>query len=534
MKTAKTKTRRGQGVRALTLDGTSLGVDDLYAFISGANASVRLAEKSLVAMEKTRKRVLSQLTRQPIYGVNTGFGPMVNRIISKNALADLQYNLIRGHAVGIGDAIDHTYVLAAMVVRLNTLLRGASGVSPELARALANLLNARIVPIVPEHGAVGTSGDLVQLAHIALALIGEGEVFHASKRESAAEALRVAGIAPYNLGPKEGLSLINGTSMMSGIGALLVHSSEQALMLSVRTGVCALELVRGFSDVLDEALHRLRPHRGQLVVARMMRELLADSRRIRERVLLRDEIPIRTKTYTTGVILQEVYSIRCIPQILGPMYDAVHTARSVIETEINATTDNPIVDRRGRFLHGGNFHGDYVATAIDHVKIGLVKLALLTERRINFFLNRHVNGNNFPPFLNLKEPGLSMGLQGLQFVATSTAAQSQSFGYPHSLHTISTNGDNQDIVSMGTDAALIAMRTLENAYTLLAVELVVLSQAFETLTAGERHRMSKASRALIAFVRKHVRPVTDDRSLSESLNALKEALKHHYGFEPHV
>ncbi|MBI4067948.1 aromatic amino acid lyase [Candidatus Kaiserbacteria bacterium] len=520
-----------EAAKIITLDGTTLTLRDIKTLVSNLRATVRVTPKALVSMQKTRMRVLSQMTRQPIYGVNTGFGPMVNRIINEEHLTDLQYNLVRGHAVGIGEAIDSTHVFAAMLVRLNTILRGASGASPALAKALTELINARIAPIVPEHGAVGTSGDLVQLAHIALALIGEGEVLHAGKRKSAAEALRTAGIAPYELGPKEGLSLINGTSMMSGIGALLVCDAERTIDIAVRTGVCALELVRGFSDILDESLHRLRPHRGQLHIVRAMRDLLADSRRIREREQLQDKIRIRKETYTTDVILQEVYSMRCIPQILGPMYDAVQTARATIETEVNSVTDNPVIDRSGRFLHGGNFHGDYVATAIDHMKIGMVKLALLTERRINFFLNKNVNGGTFPPFLNLKEAGLSMGLQGLQFVGTSTAAYSQSLGYPHSLHTISTNGDNQDIVSMGTDAALIAAKVIENAYTLLAIECVTLSQAAETLKTGERRRMSRASRDLISRVRKYVRPVVDDRPLSEELNALREALKHSHVFE---
>ncbi len=517
------------GKRVVTLDGSTLTLPDVWAFVSNQKATVRLAPKALAAMQKTRARVLSQMTKRPIYGVNTGFGPMVNRIINEEHFTDLQYNLVRGHAVGMGSPIDPSYVLAAMLVRLNTIMRGASGTSSALAESFTRLINARIVPIVPEHGAVGTSGDLVQLAHIALALIGEGDVLYCGKRTSAAHALRSAGITPYVLEPKEGLSLINGTSMMSGISALLIRDAERAITIAVRTGVCALELVRGFSDVLDASLHRLRPHHGQNQIADMMRDLLVDSKRTRERDQLKG-IHIRKETYTTDIILQEVYSMRCIPQILGPVYDAVQTARGTVQTEINSVTDNPVIDRSGRFLHGGNFHGDYVATAIDHLKMGMVKLTLLTERRINFFLNKNVNGGTFPPFLNLKEAGLSMGLQGLQFVGTSTAAHNQSLAYPHSLHSISTNGDNQDIVSMGTDAALIASKVIENAYTLLAIECVTLSQAAETLTTSERRRMSRASRDLISRVRKYVRPIVDDRPLSEELNALRDALRHNHVF----
>jgi len=517
--------------KIITLDGATLTLRDIKTFVSNPRATVRIAPKALVGMQKTRMRVLLQMTKRPIYGVNTGFGPMVHRIISEDHLSDLQYNLVRGHAVGMGDAVDGTFVLGAMLVRLNTILRGFSGVSPGLAKALQSLINARIAPIVPEHGAVGTSGDLVQLAHIALALIGEGDVLHSGKRKPASEALRAAGITPYQLGPKEGLSLINGTAVMSGIGALLIHDAECIIDLAVRTGACALELVQGFSDVLDESLHRLRPHHGQLHIARMMREMLKDSRRLRDREQLQDKVHIRKETYTTDIILQEVYSFRCIPQILGPIYDATRSAREVLETEINSVTDNPIVDRAGKFLHGGNFHGDYVATAVDHLKIGMTKLTLLTERRINFFLNKNANGGVFPPFLNLKEPGLSMGLQGLQFVATSTTAQSQSLSYPHSLHSIPTNGDNQDVVSMGTDAALITHKVIENAYALIAIELVVLAQAAETLAIGERRKMSHMSRALIASVRKYIPVIVDDRYLSKELAVLVAALRNNHVFD---
>jgi histidine ammonia-lyase len=410
-----------------------------------------------------------------------------------------------------------------MLVRINTLAHGNSGVSPELIEQFRMLFNAGVTPIIPEHGAVGTSGDLVQLAHIALSIIGEGEVMYRGKRLPAAAVLRTLGIKPHTLAPKEGLSLINGTSVMTGIGALLAHSARALFDLELRIGACELELVHGFTDILDPVLHALRPHAQQMEVAARLRELLADSGLMMDRERATEDIAIESRTKEAPKLLQEVYSLRCIPQIMGPMYAALEHAESTITTEMNSVTDNPIVDpERELCLHGGNFHGDFVATAIDHLKIALVKLSLLSERRINFFLNKNVN-QGLPAFLNLVEPGQTLALQGLQFVATSTAAHNQSLAYPHSLHTISTNGDNQDIVSMGTDAALITNRVLENAYTIAAIELVTISQAAE-IRKADFAKASRSSRELIAFVRSFVKPVYEDRILSAEVERLKQAL----------
>lgn len=510
--------------RIVAITGDVLSIKEIQEFITDTQTVVVLSQGTLERMRRTRDILLKAATKRPIYGVNTGFGPMVRHIIGKNQITALQYNLLRGHAMGIGEPVKDEYVLAAMIVRLNTLVKGHSAVSKELVSVLAQCINDRVIPIVPEHGAVGTSGDLVQLAHIALTLIGEGNVHYQGKAYPSSEVLKKLGIRPHALGPKEGLSLINGTSMMTGIAALLIVDSKRVVSLATRTGALAFELVRGFEDVIDPALHAARPHRGQGKIAQALRELVKGSKLIRDREDVTRHVLVNDATHVTDTLLQEVYSIRCIPQILGPIYDIVSRVSEIVETEMNSVTDNPIVDAKtGRFLHGGNFHGDYIASSVDQLKIGFIKLTLLTERRINFFYNRNTN-QTFPEFLNLKTPGLTMGLQGLQFVATSTAAQSQSLGYPHSLHSIPTNGDNQDVVSMGTDAALIASKVMDNAFTLLAIELVSLSQA--AAASNAENKLSSASRRLVEMTRRFVPLVQQDRPLTADIERLKEWIAH--------
>ncbi|OFZ44669.1 MAG: hypothetical protein A3D92_18255, partial [Bacteroidetes bacterium RIFCSPHIGHO2_02_FULL_44_7] len=408
-------------------------VRDIGRFLGNAETTVEIASENIAAVERSRQFLEQEISKRIIYGVNTGFGPMASHIINGGQLERLQENLIRSHAAGMGKPIDKRYVLAAMLIRLNTLAKGYSGVSKELLSHLQKFLNNRIAPIVPEHGAVGTSGDLVQLAHIALALIGEGNVIHERKRQPALEVLRQVGIQPYKLKPKEGLSLINGTSAMSGVAALNCLHAQRLLSLAIRMGAFSLELVHGHRDCISEKLQEVRPHRGQIAVARILRDTLASSYLLSSRNSV-DEVEIPQDVKEISEVVQEIYSFRCIPQILGPVYDTLFKVQGEVEIEINSSSDNPIVDwENGTFLHGGNFHGDYISLAMDQLKMTFVKLMMLSERRTNFFLHKKLN-NFFPPFLNLEMPGLTLGLQGLQFVATSTTAQSQTLAFPQYVH----------------------------------------------------------------------------------------------------
>lgn len=501
--------------RRIILTGDNLTIDDINSFLANPEMTVEIAEQAFEKIERSKAFVDSSIDKKVIYGINTGFGPMASHIIAPNELEELQYNLVRSHAVGIGRPIRDDYVLAAMIMRLNTLIKGYSGISRALAEQLLQMINHRIIPIVPEHGAVGTSGDLVQLAHIALALIGEGEVTYNGKHEKAADVFKRLGINEYRLQPKEGLALINGTSVMTGISAVLCRETEQLMALAIKNGAFALELVHGFNDAISEKLHDLRPHAGQVAVAKILRDLLRSSKLLRDRQQFQEKFEVNHTAYQIPEEVQQVYSIRCIPQVLGPIFDTLQRVKKDVEIEMNAVTDNPIIDvEQGAFLHGGNFHGDYIAVAIDQLKAGIVKLTMLSERRINFFLNDKIN-KTFPPFMNLKKPGLTLGLQGLQFVATSTTAQNQTLAFPHNVHSISTNGDNQDIVSMGTDAALMTAKVIENAFVVLAIELVTLAQTVDFMKV--ENDLATHSRSLYTAVREVLPVIIEDRVLASEL-----------------
>ncbi len=502
-------------MKTITLTGSDISLEDIYLIAHDAAARVRIDPAALARVTRAERFLEAATRKKIIYGVNTGFGPMASHIIGRDELIALQKNLIHGHAMGMGEPLPEEYVVAAMVVRLNTLLKGYSGISVAPLQRLARFINERVVPVVPEHGAVGTSGDLVQLAHIGLAIIGEGEVFYKGKRQPIAGVLKKLHMGPYVLKAKEGLSLINGTSMMTGISALLCVEAERLVSLAVRNAACALESVNSFTDGISEQLHALRPHPGQKDIARMLRSLTASSKLMRSRQKFQDSVALTDKTHTIPESVQEVYSFRCIPQVVGPVLDTLRIFAREVVVEVNSVTDNPIIDVKGKaFLHGGNFHGEYIAAGVDQLKAAIVKLTMLSERRINFFMNRAVN-KSFPPFLNMKTPGLTMGLQGLQFVATSTTARSQTLAFPQHIHSIPTNADNQDIVSMGTDASIMTAEVIENAYIVLSIELVALGQLAECL--GAKNKYSLSSRALIRDIQKIFPPIIDDREASHQL-----------------
>lgn len=507
----------------IAVSGNELTIEQVASFVHDAHQQVYVTADSLAEVVNAQECLLRLASREIIYGLNTGFGPLASVILGPHQLVDLQYNLIRSHAAGVGTPIECRFVLAAMLVRLNTLARGCSGVSPELVRLLEAFVNRRVVPVVPEHGAVGASGDLVQLAHIALALIGEGEVFVDDVRMRAGEALQRLNLKPHVLRPKEGLALINGTAVMTGIAALALSDAERLLELAIRNGALCLELVAAFDDGISPELQAVRPHPGQQQVARRLREHLEGSRRLRQRRKTLATHGGQLDLHHIDAPVQEVYSVRCIPQIIGPICDTLAAVRERIETELNSVTDNPIVLwREERTVHGGNFHGDYISLAVDELKIAVTKLTMLAERRINYLVNPNIP-HPWPPFANRRTPGLTLGLQGLQFVATSTTAQSQTLAYPHYLHSISTNGDNQDVVSLGTDAALLAVRAISNAFVVTSIEAVVLAQIVDCL--GIEAELCGASRALYREVREIVPVMEDDRAIGAEVDRLVERLQ---------
>ncbi len=455
--------------KTIILGKSKVSLEDILR-IARDHARVSINTSALTRCERSFRYLISSGAHKTIYGFNTGFGPMASIKIPDDKRIELQYNLIRSHAVGQGSPLPAEMVRAILAVRLNSLLLGYSGIPRELPQKIAALLNNDILPIIPEHGSVGASGDLVQLAHIALALIGEGSVLYKGKKIKTSDALKRARVAPLTIRSREGLAIMNGTSAMTGIAALNIIKAENLLRQSIEISARLYEITNSYDDALAAKLHAARPHTGQSIIAAEIRKLLHNSKHLRKR-------------YTSGSKendrVQEVYSIRCAPQILGPIYDAIRYARSVIEIEINSATDNPIISGN-KILHGGNFHGDYVAFEMDKLKIAIAKLSLLSERRINFLLNDRINGI-LPPFLNTGRLGLDLGFQGMQFVATSTAAENQMLSNPMSIHSIPSNRDNQDVVSMGANSALQTYKVISNARIVVKIEELITEKASKIL-----------------------------------------------------
>ena len=347
-----------------------------------------------------------------IYGVNTGFGPMAQYKIKDDERIQLQYNLIRSHASGTGNPIPAQCVRAAMLARLNTLSLGNSGVHPSVVNLMSELLNKNIIPLIYEHGGVGASGDLVQLAHLALVLIGEGEVFYKGERRNTAEVFELENLEPIKVELREGLALMNGTSVMTGIGVVNVLYTRIIMDWMIKASSAINEIVKAYDDHLSFELNQTKRHNGQRKVAEMMRTHLKDSRLTRKR-----EHHLYNGTKEEDVFVekvQEYYSLRCVPQILGPVLDTLDSVENILIEEVNSANDNPIVDVENRNVyHGGNFHGDYISLEMDKLKIVVAKMTMLSERQLNYLLNSKLN-DILPPFVNLGKLGLNFSLLQLQ------------------------------------------------------------------------------------------------------------------------
>lgn len=457
-----------------------------------------------------------------VYGVNTGFGPMAQYRIPDDRKLELQFNLIRSHCTGAGALIDVASVRAAMLARLNTLCLGRSGVHVSVVQRLAELLNAGVTPVVYTHGGVGASGDLVQLAHIALALIGEGEVHYQGKQRPTAEVFTELDLKPIEMHLREGLALMNGTSVMTGIGILNALHTRQLIHWMVKASSAISEIVCAYDDHLSQGLNESKRHAGQRRVAELMREHLADSRLVRKRehhlYMPQGDVTVFAEK------VQEYYSLRCVPQVLGPILDTLQWTERILEEEVNSANDNPIVNaEQQQVWHGGNFHGDYVSLEMDKLRIAVTKLSMLSERQLNYLLNNNLN-QVLPPFVNMGELGLNFGMQGAQFTATSTTAENQALATPLYTHSIPCNNDNQDIVSMGTNSAMATQRVVENATEVLAIELMSIAQAIDQLQI--RDQVSSATGRMYDEVRQVCAPVIKDRVLQPDIQAVKELIHH--------
>lgn len=457
-----------------------------------------------------------------IYGINTGFGPMAQYKVSEENILQLQYNLIRSHSSGSGKLIPAQLSKALMVARLNSFMQGYSGVHTDTVELLKAMINHDISPCIYEHGGVGASGDLVQLAHLGLALIGEGEVWFEGKVYPAIEIFNRFNIKPLSIHIREGLAIINGTSAMTGIGLINIVQAKKLLSWAVLFSAMINEVVQAFDDHYSHELNIVKHHRGQNAIAAMMRDILKDSKMIRDRSEhLYNPDNLDQEVFEDKV--QEYYSLRCVTQVLGPVYDTIAGAENVLVNELNSVNDNPVIDHENHnIFHGGNFHGDYVSLEMDKLKIAITKLSMLCERQLNYLLNNKLN-QKFPPFVNMGILGFNFGMQGMQFTATSTVAENQSLSFPMYVHSIPNNNDNQDIVSMGCNAALMTKRVIDNSFEVLAIHLVTILQAIDYLDC--RDNLATASRALYDTVRLIFPKFVEDKARYKEMELVKDFLE---------
>jgi len=486
------------------VDGRTLTPEDVERVALGARCVLTPAAKRSVVASR---RAVDAAVRggRVVYGVNTGFGQLANVNIPQDKLAELQVNLIRSHSAGTGRPLTGHVVRAILALRANCLARGHSGLRLETLERMIAMLAEGIVPVVPEKGSVGASGDLAPLAHVALALIGEGEVFYRGKRMPAARAFKQARLTPVTLAPKEGIALINGTQVMTAIGTLALLRAERLAVAADLVGSMTLEALQGSHRAFDRRIHDARPHRGQTISAANLRRLLADS-------------AIERAHADCGRV-QDAYSLRCMPQVHGAARDTFRFVRGVLTVEINASTDNPMVfSESDELLSGGNFHGQPVAVALDHLAVATCSLATISERRIERLLNPALS--DLPPFL-ARNAGLNSGLMMAHVTAAALVSENKVLAHPASVDTIPTSAGKEDHVSMGVHAAAKAAEIVENSVTVLSIELLAAAQALDflaPLTAG------RGARAAHRFVRRHVPPMERDRVLASDIETARGLL----------
>jgi len=500
---------------ALILDGQPLTLAEIEA-VSLTRRPVAIAPAALTRVTQGRALIEEILTAgETVYGVNTGFGKLSDVRVPAGSLAQLQTNLVRSHAGGVGQPLSEAESRAMLLLRANVLAKGFSGCRPALVERLVALLNAGVHPVIPEKGSVGACGDLAPLAHLALVVIGEGEAFYQGERMAGDEALKRAGLQPIVLAAKEGLALLNGTQAMTAVGALAVARARRVAQLADLAGAMSLEALMGTPAAFDPRIQQARPHRGQIRAAEHLVELLADS-------------PIRESHRKADMRVQDAYCLRCMPQVHGAVRDALEHVRGILEIEAGSATDNPLIfseiaskkQNRGAILSGGNFHGAPLAYAFDYAAIVLTDLAGITERRIDRLLNVDIN-EGLPAFL-LHDPGLSSGFMIAQIVAAALINECQVLAHPSSAGSIPTDGGKEDHVSMGMTGALKLRQIVENVERVVGIELMCAAQGLEF------RRPLRASREVErahAVVRAIVPRLDEDRVLAHDIEAMAAAVR---------
>jgi histidine ammonia-lyase len=451
------------------------------------------------------RRVVEQITGsgRVVYGVNTGFGKLADIKIAPQELRELQLNLVRSHACGVGPALSEAEARAMLLLRANVLALGYSGARPLIIETLLAMLERGVHPVIPEKGSVGASGDLAPLAHLALTVIGEGEAFYQGEKMQSLEALKRASIEPVSLEAKEGLALLNGTQAMAAVGGLALHRAETVARLADVAGAMTLEALRGTPVAFDERIHAARPHPGQMEVAAHLRELMRESE-------------IRASHVENDPRVQDAYSLRCMPQVHGAVRGALSHARETVEIETGSATDNPLVfASENEVLSGGNFHGAPLALAFDYAAIALTDLMSITERRIDRLVNPDFN-EGLPPFLTA-QPGLSSGFMMAQVTAAALLCEARVLAHPASIDNVPTDGGKEDHVSMGMTAATKLRAIVENAEHTLAIELLAAAEGLEYRLPLQPGR---GLRRAYEIVRGSVPRLTRDRSLAPDIEKI--------------
>jgi histidine ammonia-lyase len=503
-------------VNTLSLDGESLTLEQVVA-VAESPPGLLVVELKPDAVDKVQRaqQAVAELIAggEIVYGITTGFGAFKDRIIAPDQVQQLQRNIVMSHAVGVGEPFDRQTVRALMLIRANTLAKGHSGVRLETLNLLLNMINQGVHPVIPSQGSLGASGDLAPLAHMSLVLIGEGEAEFGDQVLPGAEALQRAGLVATTLAAKEGLALTNGTAVMSALGALAVQHAEQLSCIADAAGCLSLEALHGTGLAFDERIHALRPHPRQIGCARHLRRLLDGSD------FARHHDPYN---------VQDAYTLRCIPQVHGAVRDAIAYARWVIEIELNAATDNPLLffdDGQVTVLSGGNFHGEPVAIAMDYLAMAMTELGNISERRITRLTDEASNAHVLPAFL-IKHGGLNSGFMLVQYTAAALASENKVLAHPASVDTIPTSANTEDHVSMGCTAARQVCQILNNLERILALELMAAAQGidFRREELGPSAQLGRGTGAAYDQVRQHVPFLENDAIMYRYIEAVRRLI----------
>jgi histidine ammonia-lyase len=495
---------------SILLDGSSLTLEALFG-VARSKLKVRLEQRTLDALKGVRGYIeeIAQSDR-PYYGINTGFGGMAETRIPAESINTLQRNLILSHACGLGEPLSFEESRVLLLLRANTLAKGFSGVRPLLLQNMVALLNHDCAPLVPRKGSVGASGDLAPLAHLAMLILGEGEALVQGKRVRALDALKHAQIEPVVLQAKEGLSLINGTQAMAAVGGLALYDALKLCDLADMIGACSLDALMGSTTPFDARIHAVRPHQGQMATAKVLLKMLEGSE-IRE-------------SHRNCKRVQDPYSLRCMPQVHGASRTALDHVRTIIETEINSCTDNPLVfkgtEQPYDVLSGGNFHGQPLALALDYLAIACAELANISERRLEQMVNPALSVG-LPAFLT-PDPGLNSGFMVMQVSSAALVNENKILCHPASVDSIPTSANREDHVSMGMTSANKARMVVENVFDVLAIELMASCQALDLrLPLKPGVRIQK----LYNLVREKISFAPCDRVYQEDMRAALALLK---------